>query len=315
MAICLCSALLVALQAPPSADSVADWWRRVAADSSDTAAWLSLGRVYLTRAIGYHSDHPDGGDRVAAFDLDTATHALSRATARRAGPGRDSALALAAFAWGEATRLVWERHGLAGVAAGWDSAGVPWRLPPVLEELGENLLRACPAQGVLLTAGDADTYSTWLLRFGRGLRSDLLIIPLAMWDTDAVFRTRVRDDLGRPGQPDSASAATDSVAIWRALAGRRPLCASTAFEEPPLAATRLRWRAVPLVWVTGRVRRGVPAATDFVFEAARSAHLESGAWAEGVLAIYLRAAAIAPSLCPALAAFDLAGVTGCQQER
>jgi hypothetical protein len=311
MAICLYSALLLALQTPPPADSLAEWWRRVAADSTDTAAWLALGRAYVTRASGYHAHHPAGGDRAAAFDLDTATQALLHAAARPAGPGRDSALAYAAFAWGEATRLVWERNGLDAVAASWDSAAVPPRLPPVLEEMGENLLRACPSRGVLLTAGEADTYSTWVLRFGRGLRSDLVIIPLAIWRADTVFRARVAADLGRP----DSTAAVDSVAIWRALAGRRPVCASTAFEEPPLAATRLRWRAVPLVWVTGRVRRGVPPATDFVFEAARRAHLEGGAWAAEVLAVYLRAAAIAPALCPALAAFDLADATGCERGR
>src|SRR5438034_10880566 len=49
------------------------------------------------------------------------------------------------------------------------------RVPPVLDELGENLLRACPAGGVLLTAGDADFYAAWYMRFARGLRPDLLV--------------------------------------------------------------------------------------------------------------------------------------------
>src|SRR5205809_830132 len=69
------------------------------------------------------------------------------------------------------------------------------RVPPVLDELGENLLRACPAGGVLLTAGDADFYAAWYMRFARGLRPDLLVLPLAAWRSDAVLRARLMADL------------------------------------------------------------------------------------------------------------------------
>ena len=82
MGICLCSALIVALQGPPPADSVADWWRRVAADSTDATAWLALGRAYIVQAGSYHVDHAPGADRGAAFALDTAAYAFGRATAR-----------------------------------------------------------------------------------------------------------------------------------------------------------------------------------------------------------------------------------------
>ncbi len=311
MATFLCSVLVVALQGPLPADSLAEWWRRVAADSTDAPAWLALGRAYVARAGAYHVDHAPGGDRGAAADLDTAAHAFARAAVRPPGAARDTALAYAAFTWGEAALLAWELDGLEAVGAGGEAAAARLRLPPVLAELAENLLRACPDEGVLLTAGDTDTYATWFLRFGRRLRPDLIIVPLTIWETDPVFRERVAGDLQLPReavdeQPD---------AVWRTLAGRRPVCASTAFEAPPLAAARLAWRAAPLVWVAGPVRRGAAPATDFVFEAARLAHAADGPWAAEVVAIYRRAATIAPALCEPLGEFDLAEATGCAPGR
>lgn len=311
MAICLCSALVLALQGPPPADSLAEWWRRVAADSTDAPAWLALGRAYVARAGAYHVDHEAGGDRAAAFDLDTAALAFGHAAVRPPGPARDTALAFAAFTWGEAALLAWEVQGIEAVSAAGDPAAARLRLPPVLAELAENLLRACPDEGVLLTAGDTDTYATWFLRFGRRLRPDLIIVPLAIWEVDPVFRDRVAGDLQLPReavdeQPD---------AIWRTLAGRRPLCASTAFAAPPLAAAKLAWRAAPLVWVAGPVRRGAAPATDFVFEAARLAYGAEDAWAAEVIAVYRRAAGIARALCEPLGVFDLAEATGCAPGR
>jgi hypothetical protein len=304
MAIFLCSALLVALQGPPAADSLDAWWRRVAADSADAAAWVAIGHAYAARAAAYHREHPAGGARGAAIALDTAAAAFGRAAARPPGPARDSALAYAAFTWGEATLLAWEVHGLEALVAAGAPEAARLRLPPVLSELGENLLRACPAEGVLLTAGDVDTYAAWFLRLGRHLRPDVIVIPLAIWEADAVFRERVASDLQLP-DPD------DAAATWRALAGRRPVCASTAFERPPLASVGLNWRAAPLVWVAGPARVGSTPATDFVFEAARLAHTTREAWADDVIAVYRRAAALTRSLCSALAAFNLAEATGC----
>lgn len=310
MGICLCSALFVALQGAPPADSVAEWWRRVAADSSDAPAWLALGRAYIVRAGTYHIEHPAGGDREAAFAFDTAAYAFGRAATRPPGPARDTALAYAAFTWGESALLTWELDGLEALGGAGDAVATRLRLPPVLGELAENLLRACPDDGVLLTAGDADSYSTWLLRFGRHLRPDLIIIPLTVWENDSVFRQRVADDLELPRPTDA-----DPGALWRALAARRPVCASTVFEAPPLAAARLSWRPAPLVWVAGPVRRRAPRATDFVFEAARLAHGAQDAWAADVIAAYRRAATIAPALCEPLAVFDLAEATGCPHGR
>src|SRR5207253_3595678 len=114
------------------------------------------------------------------------------------------------------------------------TAAMDLRVPPVLDELGENLLRACPAGGVLLTAGDADFYAAWYMRFARGLRPDLLVLPLAAWRSDAVLRARLMADLklGRRGGADA----------WLAeLVRRRPVCVSMAFDRPPETRPRIRW--------------------------------------------------------------------------
>ena len=183
--------------------------------------------------------------------------------------------------------------------AAWQALPEALRLPPVLEELGENLLRACPHQGVLLTAGDADTYAAWYMRFARGLRPDLLIVPLATWSSDTIFRGRVLRETRQRG------------ATLRTIAERRPVCASMAFERAPEVAG-VRWATRPLVWVGGREGKGdrVPP-QDFVFAALRLAIDQNEAWGAPALALYRRAAEKTSGLCGALDTFGIKGEVGC----
>ena len=121
----------------------------------------------------------------------------------------------------------------------WGPVPVDLRLSPVLEELGENLLRGCPTHGVLLTAGAADSYAAWFMRYVRGLRTDLLVVPLTVWRSDRAFRVRAAVDLrlGPAGRGEG----------WlTALVGRRPACISMAFERPP-AGVPTQWTVRPLV--------------------------------------------------------------------
>src|SRR5207248_2110668 len=128
------------------------------------------------------------------------------------------------------------------------------RVPAVLEELGENLLRACPASGALLTAGEADSYAAWYMRFARGLRPDLLVLPLAAWRSDALLRARLGRDL------KLARRSADDGWLGE-LAKRRPVCVSMAFERPPDVRPRVAWAPRSLVWVAGPQAKGpaVPA--------------------------------------------------------
>jgi hypothetical protein len=296
--------MLQAIAAPP--DSVAEWWRRIRSDSADAGAWLALGRAYVGRATGYHDDHATAGERGARAALDTAAAAFRAAAERSVGGARDSALAFGAYTWGETRLLAWELLGIESLAGADDPADDPPRLPAVLAELGENLLRACPAEGVLLTAEDADTYSAWLLWLARRLRPDLSVVPLAIWRADPVFRARLAADLLLP-----RGAAHDAATLWRTLVARRPVCASMAFAEPPLEEVRLGWRVAPLVWVAGPDAGGVAPPGDFVFEAARVARNQRDPWLEPALRVYRRAAGALPALCPAFIAFHLGTDTGC----
>src|SRR5947208_1827300 len=309
MAISLCSALvLVTLsQAPPVAptDSLATLRGRAAQDSSDAQLWLLMGRAYLGLGVEAHgATHRSSEDSVwTRAVLDTAEEALSRAAALAGPLGSsavgDSARVFRVGAWATRSWLGWEAGGVKAGVEAWGPLPMDLRVPPVLDELGENLLRACPAGGVLLTAGDADFYAAWYMRFARGLRPDLLVLPLAAWRSDAVLRARLIADLklGRRGGADA----------WLAeLVRRRPVCVSMAFERPPEARPRIRWEPRPLVWVAGEGKSARVRPRDCEFGALRLALGSSDPWAEPALAAYTRAARATPTLCDAMATFQVA---------
>lgn len=314
MAIFLCrllslAALTHAPQEPPASappESLAVLHARLAQDSSDGGAWLALGRLYLERSDQSHrSTHGARADSARARAvLDTAEQALGRAAqllgAAGANAPGDSARVLRVAAWQARALLAWETGGIAAGPEAWGPLPADLKLPPVLEELGENLLRACPTDGVLLTADDADSYAAWYMRFARGLRPDLLVVPLAAWRADAVLRVRLAADLklGRRRNGDA----------WLSeLAQRRPVCVSMAFDRPPEPRPRVKWATRPLVWVAGPgsgARDRVPP-RDFVFAAVRMALDDQDAWALPALALYARAARATPPLCDALRTFRL----------
>ncbi len=312
MATFLYSAVVAALafQAPaPAADSLrAALWARLAADSTDAQAWLEVGRAYARVLDGYHTHRAPADTARARAALDTAEQAFARAARWSAGTRTaDSAQVFRVYAWGQKALLAWETGGPDAATTVWHALPEALRLPPVLEELGENLLRACPRQGVLLTAGDADTYAAWYMRFARGLRPDLLIFPLASWTGDSVFRGRVLRD-ARQRDP-----ALRAFVERRGGARGRPVCASMGFDRAPAVRPRLRWNDRPLVWVAGAEPKGerVPA-EDFVFAALRLAIDQHEPWSAPAVALYRRAADITRALCRPLGTFGIKADVGCR---
>ena len=305
MATFLYKAALVLLLQSPDPDTVrAGLWARVAADSTDAPAWLELGRAYLQRSAEYHAHkQPTPVDTVFAHaTLDTAQMAFDRAA--RWSPGTrtaDSARVFRVYTFGERAYVDWEASGTAAATLTWHTLPETLRLPPVLEELGENLLRACPHQGVLFTAGELDTQAAWYLRFARGLRPDLVVIPMDRWRTDSVLRNRVLRELKTRDR---------SV---RALSQTRAVCASMGFERPPEVRPAVKWNKRPLVWVTGKESKAdrVPA-RDFVFAALRLAIDEHETWTQPALALYRRAADNVGALCKAFDTFELGSEVGCR---
>ena len=319
MATFLSSALLLAalLQAPVPGgppDSLAAIRDRAARDSTDAELWLLMGRAYLELGAEAHGPgHRAPEDSAwARAVLDTADGALTRA-AVLAGPlGKsavgDSARVLRVGTWAARSWAAWE---VSGVEDGQQALGplpTDLRLPAVLEELGENLLRACPTAGVLFTADGADSYAAWYMRFARNLRPDLLVLPLAAWREDAPLRTRLARDL-------KLAKRADTDPSLRELSRRRSVCVSMGFDRPPETRPRIAWQTRTLQWVAGpgTTSARVPP-RDFVFAALRIALDENDPWAEPALAAYSRAARTTPGLCDAMATFKVArDVTGCRR--
>jgi hypothetical protein len=309
MATFLCKAALGLLLAqspvPLPADTTrAQLWARVSADSTDGPGWLELGRFYLRRGVEYHT-HRQAVPVDTAFahgTLDTAQLAFDRAI--RWSPGTrtaDSARVFRVYTVGQRAYVDWETGGAGAATLAWHMLPENLRLPPVLEELGENLLRACPHQGLLLTAGETDTQAAWYLRFGRGLRPDLIVVPLEQWRTDSVLRNRVVREL------------KTRDASLRALSRTRAVCASMGFERAPELRPSVKWNKRPLVWVTGKESKAdrVPA-RDFVFAALRLAIDEHETWTEPALLLYRRAADQVGDLCKAFETFEVDDEVGCR---
>jgi len=280
----------------------------------DAELWLLMGRAYLELGAEAHGPgHRAPEDSAwARAVLDTADGALTRA-ATLAGPlGKsavgDSARVLRVGTWAARSWAAWE---VSGVEDGQQALGplpTDLRLPAVLEELGENLLRACPTAGVLFTADGADSYAAWYMRFARNLRPDLLVLPLAAWREDAPLRTRLARDL-------KLAKRADTDPSLRELSRRRSVCVSMGFDRPPETRPRIAWQTRTLQWVAGpgTTSARVPP-RDFVFTALRIALDDNDPWAEPALAAYSRAARTTPGLCDAMATFKVArDVTGCRR--
>jgi hypothetical protein len=288
----------------PQGDSTrAELWARVAADSTDGPAWLELGRAYLQEAVAYHAHRkPVPVDTAWAHaTFDTAQLAFERAAWWSAGTRTaDSARVFRVYSFGERAYVDWEAAGAAAATLTWHTLPETLRLPSVLEELGENLLRACPHQGVLFTAGETDTQAAWYLRFSRGLRPDLVVVPIDRWRGDSVLRNRVLREL-KTRDPS-----------LRALGQSRAVCASMGFERAPEERS-VKWNKRPLVWVSGKEKKAdrVPA-QDFVFAALRLAIDEHETWSPAALALYRRAAAHVSALCKAFETFGLRSEVGCR---
>jgi len=296
--------MAVVLQAPPPAslpDSLTSLHARIGRDSTDAAAWLLMGREYLGLADEAHgpAHRPAADSGWVRAVLDSADQALVRAAALLGGPGSsaagDSARVLRVGAWSRRARLAWETAGIGAGPRDWGPVPADLRVPAVLEELGENLLRACPMWGVLLTADDADSYAAWYMRFARGLRPDVVVLPLAAWRSDAALRARLGADL---------RIARRSGDDWLAeLARRRPVCVSMAFDRPPDPRPHVGWAIRSVLWVAGPLKEQRVPPRDFVFAALRIALDQRDPWAAPALALYARAARATPGLCEAMGTF------------
>lgn len=297
----------------PSPDSLAMLANRVARDSGDAAAWLALGRAQLRAAEAYHTHAGPPDTAWALGTFRSAEGALGRAVALRPGLGLgDSAATFRVIARGGMATVAWELGDTAAADSVWKALPQGARLPPVLEELAENLLRGCPPHAVLFTDNPIVSAATSDLRFYHGIRPDLLPVPLNRYRTDSVFAARVAKDVGLKRPPRQADPVDARV---RALGALRPICAGADFGAPPGGHGRIDWEARSLVWVTGKGGRTAPKvpADDFVFAALKFSIDANDPWARFALDIYRHAARLAPALCQPLGVYGIPRAkTGCR---
>jgi len=299
--------------ASATADSLAALRTRVAQDSGNGAAWYDLGVALLRWDLEGHGRHAPGDTLAAQGILDSADLAFRHAATLLAGTRRgDSARVLRAFSWGRAGLRAWEADGIDAASERWSTAPPEVRLPAVLEELGENLLRACPTGGVLLVRAGPDAQAATYLRMARRLRSDLEVIPFEVWRSDSALQARVASDLDKAGHGEDPA-----TAIVR-VAGQRPLCADAGFEKPPELPgeerhSRISWKPHPLVWVSGAGDKAEQVSPqEFAFAALRMALDANDPWAGPAVQVYRHAASLTSGLCTTLAGFGVKDAVGCR---
>lgn len=297
----------------PSPESLAVLSNRVARDSGDAAAWLALGRAQLRSADAYHTHAGPPDTAWARSTIVAAEGAFGHAAALRPGLGLgDSAATYRLVARADLAILAWELNDTLAADSVWDALPGGSRLPPVLEEMAENLLRACPPHSVLLTDNEVVSASAGYLRFNHDIRPDLLVVPMSRYRSDSVFSLRVAKDAGVKRSPRRGESAESRVLALGAL---RPVCAGVDFGAPPGGHGRIQWQARPLVWVAGKGASAAPqvAASDFVFAALKFAIDANDPWARFTLDIYRHAARLSPTLCQSLATYGIPRTkTGCR---
>ena len=289
----------------PSPDSLAVLANRVAHDSGDAAAWLALGRAQLRAADAYHAHAGPSDTAWARGILLSAEAAFGRAAGLRPGLGLgDSAATYRVIARADLATLAWELGDTAAVDTTWQGLPTGSRLPPVLEELAENLLRGCPARSVLFTDNDVVSAAAQYLRFKHDLRPDLLAVPMVRYRTDSVFAARVAKDAGLKKPPRRTETMESRILALGAL---RPVCAGIDFGAPPGGHGRIDWHAHPFVWVAGKNASGGPEvpAADFVFAALKFSIDANDPWARFALDLYRHAVRLSPSLCQPLANYGI----------
>jgi hypothetical protein len=252
---------------------------------TDGRAWHYLGRIHLDDARRWHRDgHLDGTD--AAMLLDFAAAAFEQSQALMADSGSVYRVVVGVE---RATYRI-ETDGWAA-AAELPASPEELPLPPVLAELGDNLISSCPAGGVLVTGSMVETaavWGRWLL--DRTARRDLTLLRTDMYSWDARYRVRMAAALG-------VSIEDDLPTALMKVADRRALCFSPTVDS--LTAPALNWRPVRMVLAAGP-------AVDSTHEGELSVHqlaltgLAGSVWSEAARDVYDLAARRNRALCRTL---------------
>lgn len=208
--------------------------RYLAVAVDDGRAWFQLGRFYRIDAADWHA-RGHTGDPSAALYLDFSATALDQAARLMV----DSAVVYRGYVELDRAVIFLEDSGWTATRERFAWNASP-RLPQHLIELGLNLVRSCPADGILLTGDDLESTVVWHALLALKARPDLLPFRPGMYATDARYRGRVAGAL----DVDSALAVQTALAE---AARRRPVCLTPGADAAALPSAA--WHPVRLVRV------------------------------------------------------------------
>jgi hypothetical protein len=255
----------------------------LALSPTDGRAWFSLGRIHLGDAQRWHRDgHPIEGSGIPVVEF--ATSAFEQAHQLLA----DSASVYLVLAVVERTTMRIERLGWSEAVHALRPEELP--LPPVLTELGRNLMGSCPRGGVLVTGSLVETAAVWGVRLLDEDRSDLVLVRPDLYEADTEYRGQMAMAIG------AEPAAGLAEALGRA-AKRRPVCITPSTDSITNAA--LDWDPNELVLVAGPFANGEPPVALSVHQLARTG-LAGSVWSAAAREVYELGARRNRRLCETL---------------
>jgi hypothetical protein len=255
--------------------------RYLATAPDDGHAWFQLGRFYLLDARDWHLQG-HRGDPDGLLYLDFAATALDQAVRLAV----DSGVVYRGLAELERSVVKVEDSGWS-VAHGSRSASAP-EMPGFIVELGANLLKSCPAGGVLLVGTDLEALSVWYDDPDLRTREILPIRP-DRYATDPVYRQRMAEAMGIDPKLPVRNALED-------VAARRTLCLTPKADSA--AAPQLAWIPFRLARVS-RTAEPSPDALSLteLLEATREGQSD---WVQDVRDVYANAARYNALICSSL---------------
>ena len=256
--------------------------RYLATAPDDGRAWLELGLYYLRDGRDWHRQQHTG-DPDAGIYLDFAATAFDQAIRL----GYDTARVERAIVEMDRAITPMESGGWL-VPPGRGALEVP-PLPAFVLELGRNLVRSCPARGVLVTGSDLEAVATWYAVVVEDRRQDVLLIRPELYATDPAYRAQAAKHL----ETDSAQSLRSAL---QASSGRRPLCLSpiAADSLAPEATTAAPWR---LILLSPSTLPSMPADPLAFLDFLAIQQAGGQAWSAAVLEVYRAASRRNALLC------------------
>lgn len=257
--------------------------RYLAVAQSDGRAWFLLARFYRMDARDWHR------------------------SGHRTTPDADLYLSLAGVAVDEAVRLEvdsaplyralleLDRALLELEAGSWDdvrdaSARRLGALPPLVVELGRNLVSSCPEGGVILAGSELENLAVFYGVVSTGGRGDLVPVRADLYATDSVYRHRMATAL-------RVNEALGVPAALAAAAEHRAVCFTPSADGSLVPAEARPMRLLRVQGPGDMPQESLLSLTQLVLDlnGARTV------WSRDVLAVYGAAARHNDLLCRSLA--------------